>query len=221
MADRTGSERKGSVSILGAVIIVVALSAFLLWGPETSFDGSDEETTASMPVGTVPDSGPVEGDPEVRPPEGSASVAEEMESVAEGPESFADGPESVAETPAVPVGRPTLDVVRVEADGNSLVAGRAQPGSTVSVLLDDEEVSRVEVGPEGDFATILEFPVTRTRRIVSLVMEMEGHEPVESETVAIIAPAGATEPVSPEAYGLSGADTDGGPEGGLANAGSY
>lgn len=83
---------------------------------------------------------------------------------------------------------PSFDLVRVDRDGNALVAGRAEPGSNVRILLDGSEVGRSGADPDGSFATIFTVPAAEQPRTVALLMEIEGQEPVRSNATVIIQP---------------------------------
>ncbi len=83
---------------------------------------------------------------------------------------------------------PSFDIVRVEADGSVLVAGRAEPRSDVRVLLDGAEVSRSPADPGGNFVSFFDIEPSDIPRTISLVMEIEGSEGVRSEATAIIDP---------------------------------
>ncbi len=174
MTDRTDPQRRRSVYFFVAFLALLAILAWWLLGPETSFNDepvAPDTTLSEVETGT----------------DLSETVTDGSEMETEPPKE----PESAIEAPVLPPGdlqRPTLDVVRVDANGNSLVAGQAEPGSTVIVLLDGEEVSRAEVGPDGGFVAMTTLPLTQTQRLVSLVMEMEGRERLESEAIVIIEP---------------------------------
>jgi len=173
MADRTRSESKRFVAPLVTILALLAILAWWLWGAETSLDR--EPTVSETGV-----SGPV--------PEPLGTVSEVTSNGAE--DSGAETSPPLPEEPRPP----SFDVVRVDADGNSLVAGRAQPGSTVIVLLDGDEVSRAQAGLDGSFATILELPPAQAQHQFSLVMEVDGRESVESDAVVVIASVPADDP---------------------------
>lgn len=184
MADRTGLAGNRSLALIVAVLALVAMLAWWLLGPETSLES---EQPVSETASSAADPEPTE-----------TETASEIE--------VPEAPESEAEASAqIPDGRepPSIDVVRVDGDGNSIVAGRAEPGSAVIVLLDGEEVARTEAGFDGSFAAILEFPLSQTERLVTLIMEMEGREPLESESVVIIAPSLAVGPADPASSAAS------------------
>ncbi len=189
----TESERRRSVVLLATALVLLAILAWWLWRPETSFDGEEDLTD--------PNATTVE-------PETPEIATESIQP--RPPESGGESPVPVAEGPEPP----TIDVVRVDHDGNSVVSGRAEPGSTVTILLDGDEVSRTEVGLDGSFAVIRKFPIAQSQRLVSLMMELDGYEPVESEAVVIIAPSltvglaeGGIERASSEALALPHTDT--------------
>ncbi len=54
---------------------------------------------------------------------------------------------------------PSFDVVRVERDGSSVMAGRAAPGSEVVVRKDGEEVARGRADARGEFVLLPERPL--------------------------------------------------------------
>ncbi|WP_372573011.1 LysM peptidoglycan-binding domain-containing protein [Ruegeria jejuensis] len=70
----------------------------------------------------------------------------------------AEDPEQRTEVPDTEVVAPELDLIRVEPDGSTTLAGRAAPGSQVQVLVDGDEVHSFEVDQSGQFAAL--FPIT-------------------------------------------------------------
>ncbi len=86
---------------------------------------------------------------------------------------------------------PSFDVVRVDAEGNALVAGRAAPRSMVLVLVDGDEITRSDADPGGSFAAFFTVPPADQPRVVSLVMEVAGQDPVTSKATVILAPTTA------------------------------
>lgn len=97
---------------------------------------------------------------------------------------------------------PVLDLVRVETDGNALVAGSATPGSSVAVVLDGTEVAVTEVPEGGEFVAFLTVEAKQSPQVLSLVARFAGQSAV-SEASFILAPMA---PVSDRV--ASGAETD-------------
>src|SRR5690606_3878981 len=67
------------------------------------------------------------------------------------------------ETPAagaVPSAVPTFDVVRVEPDGQAVIAGQAEAGSRVELLDGQAVVASGEANSRGEWALVLDEPLT-------------------------------------------------------------
>ena len=54
---------------------------------------------------------------------------------------------------------PSFDVVRAEADGSMVLAGRAPPNSRVEVMAGKVMIGNIVAGPSGDFAVVLDEPL--------------------------------------------------------------
>jgi nucleoid-associated protein YgaU len=100
-----------------------------------------------------------------------------------------------AEAPSEDAVAPTFDVVRVEPDGNTLVAGRAAPGARVAVVLDGQEVGEAEADQGGAFVTILGLGTSDAPRQLQLRAAAGETLPVASEEAVILGPS----PVASEA----------------------
>ncbi len=192
--------------ILGAAGIIVAalVAAYGLGVFDTGEPVVEPEKVASEPVPEAPASGELERPAEVAEPSPEADAAVEPE-----PTVTAE-PEAVpAEEAAVPAtvtagepatktagddtapldqpAPPTFDVVRVEPDGNTLIAGVAAGGDAVDILLDRVAVARAEPGPDGKFATFLTLDPSETPRLLSLLLHA-GEARIASEDQVIVAP---------------------------------
>ncbi|MEO1330404.1 MAG: LysM peptidoglycan-binding domain-containing protein [Pseudomonadota bacterium] len=110
-------------------------------------------------------------------------------------------PERIAATaPTEPVARgedledrPSFDLVRVAPDGSTVLAGRAQPGAVVSVLLDGELAAEVRADRRGEFVALVDaaFGDRETR---SLNLSAEN---ADGETLLAAAPVILTRPAEP------------------------
>ena len=94
---------------------------------------------------------------------------------------------AAATTAAPAPAGPTLDTVRLEPDGSGLVAGRADPGSTVEVLLGEETVAEMTADAVGNFVAFLALAPSAEPRALSL---RDDDGDLSDETV-ILAPTGA------------------------------
>jgi len=84
---------------------------------------------------------------------------------------------------------PSFDVVRVEPDGSTVVAGRAAPGSVVSLLSNGGTVAEVGADARGEFALVLEEPLPPGKAQLSLnAVTPEGASVSSAQTVAVEVP---------------------------------
>lgn len=140
----------------------------------------DSSTTLNAPAVATPlaEDAPIEPvlDPETDVPD-ETEVAEP-----------APLPEPAPDPDLTDLTAPSFDVVRVEPDGNALIAGRAEPGATVSVMVDGAKVGETEADATGGFVAMLDLGVSPSPRAVELSAEADG-EDVASEEVVVLAPA--------------------------------
>lgn len=92
-------------------------------------------------------------------------------------------PEPVIIAPA----NPSFDELRREADGTTVIAGRAEPLSEVSILLDGAEVATTTADSGGGFAAIAVLPPKKEAQVVSL-SATSGKETTASLDEIILAP---------------------------------
>ena len=78
--------------------------------------------------------------------------------------------------------------MRVDADGNTVVAGRAAPGADLGILLDGAEIARVLVDSTGKFAALLEIAPGSDPRVLTLVQYRDAGD-LLSDASVIIAPS--------------------------------
>lgn len=110
-----------------------------------------------------------------------------------------DGP-TVTETTASPdngsVGdqalqpvAPSFDIVRIDENGNVVLAGRATPGCVVVVRDGDAEIGRVIADRSGEWVLVPEKELAAGEREFTLFAECEGADPIQAERViALVVP---------------------------------
>ena len=106
---------------------------------------------------------------------------------------------------------PSFDVVRVEADGTTLIAGAAAPNAVVQVMMDGVAIATVQADAKGSFATFLTVDPSPDARVLGLLSKPEdGGEGVASADTMILAPVAAlvAEPVVVAAVEPSGPAVD-------------
>lgn len=81
---------------------------------------------------------------------------------------------------------PTFDVVRVNPEGNAVMAGRAHPGSAVEILDDDKIFGTVQTDSRGEWVFVPEHLLEPGERRLGLRMKVDGHDPMLSEDVVIL-----------------------------------
>ncbi|MEO0380500.1 MAG: LysM peptidoglycan-binding domain-containing protein, partial [Pseudomonadota bacterium] len=114
-----------------------------------------------------------------------AAVAPE-DVVKAAPEVASAEPDTAPESPEI--APPSIDEVRLEPDGLTIIAGRAAPGSEVSVLLDGDSTASVTAGPGGSFAAITLLPPSPQARVLTVVQRV-GVDETASVDEIILAPA--------------------------------
>lgn len=183
----------------GAAAIVVILLGFLwqsgaLKGPEEPeaeptklaavepSQGSAAAPTVTEPAAKAAEAVAPAADP-VQPAADESTVSAEKPAE----EKLAEAPTAAAVAPVVP----SFDVSRIAPDGQSLVAGRAEPGSTVQILLDGKVVSETVVGPDGAFTALFSLGANAAASLLSLQTVMpDGTIVVSDQTVAVAPIAG-------------------------------
>jgi len=92
-----------------------------------------------------------------------AATTEVASAPTESVESTAVQPASEA-TPAAP----TFDVVRINPNGGTVMAGRAEPGAEIAIMDGDKEIGRVQADRNGDWVYTRETPMPPGDRELSL-----------------------------------------------------
>jgi hypothetical protein len=95
-------------------------------------------------------------------------------------------PAEAGRTPGEPaeaqsVQSPTFDVVRVGPLGDAVMAGRAEPGSTVVIMEGDTSIGEVVADERGEWVFVPEEPLPPGTRRLGLEMRIEGRPPVQSD----------------------------------------
>lgn len=129
--------------------------------PDAADAEPGERTLLAQPEAAQPDSGPAAADPE-------AQQQEEPDFVLQAPQ---------------------LDLVRIDRDGSAVIAGRAQGGVQLSVMLDGTLLEQLEVPAGGDFVALASIAPSSAPQVISLLAEHQGQR-MASEASFIVAPVG-------------------------------
>ncbi|MBO6898696.1 MAG: LysM peptidoglycan-binding domain-containing protein [Shimia sp.] len=190
----------GNVAWVAGVVVAMGVSVFALVSTGV-LDGSDQTVTDDKQTeSTVPTTERAQ-EASGQDTETPAASTDTQEQVTEAVEETAPPTEEAASSTdeAAPTISPSFDVVRVDAEGNTVVAGAAAPGAMLGILLDGTEVALAPVDPAGKFAAILAIEPSEAPRVLSLV-ERRADGDVPSDATVIVAPviAVAEASVAPE-----------------------
>ncbi|MEN0652512.1 MULTISPECIES: LysM peptidoglycan-binding domain-containing protein [Hyphobacterium] len=84
------------------------------------------------------------------------------------------------------VAPPSFDVVRVDPRGTAVIAGRGEPGATVSVLVDGESIADLPVNDQGEWVLIVEEPLPAGSVELGLLMVTPGGQEIRSEQIVVV-----------------------------------
>src|SRR5690606_34598854 len=146
--------QKNSLGLLGIGFVAIAVGLGLYWN-------------ATRPRVETPQSGavaPVSGDApapqatpsEAKAPEATEPAPDDAKQAAQSEEPAKQADTAPAEQPNK---TPVFDLLRVEPDGSVVIAGKALPDADVEVIAGATVVGKAKVGPNGDFAIVLDEPL--------------------------------------------------------------
>ena len=167
------------VGIAGAIIVLVAiaLTFFIDREPDRAVQqgqGSSAGTASSA------ESSPAIGAAEPGGGAGAGSPSQEP-----GAPSTGTGVSDAASSPD----KPTFDIVRVNPQGDTVIAGRARPDSEVTVLQDNEVIGRAKADKRGEWVLVPQTPIapgTHTLTIVS--PDADGTKVSSDQSVVVVVP---------------------------------
>jgi nucleoid-associated protein YgaU len=99
---------------------------------------------------------------------------------------FNDRARPSASKPAPAPTLPSFDVVRIDAKGNAVMAGRAAPGAVVVILDGETELARVTADANGEWLYTPDAPLPPGDRQLSLRVERPGQDPLVSANVVVM-----------------------------------
>ena len=173
----------------GLLAAVIAVVLFVLIPQPDVSEVSVKEDVALVP--TVDAAEPAQQVVQEVPEVVEAPEAEAVPEVVEAPEVEA-APEVVADAPALQQEPtvPEFDTFRVELDGSMVIAGRAEPGQVVDVMLAGAAIDRVTADASGAFVSLPVAGPSEQPRRLSLLADPDGAA-IASTTSYIVAPIAA------------------------------
>ncbi len=98
-------------------------------------------------------------------------------------------PPPVMSTPAASSPPPSFDIVRVSPSGDAVIAGRAVPGASVTIIDNGHEVGRADANPEGSFVIIPDHPLAVGGRELALAARgADGKTTIAEAPVLVVVP---------------------------------
>ncbi|HAI31184.1 MAG TPA: peptidoglycan-binding protein, partial [Thalassospira sp.] len=89
------------------------------------------------------------------------------------PSEPASEPDSAQDAAAPEIANPSFDVVRIGPDGNAVIAGRAEPNSTVRIREGEEVIGEATADERGEWVVLPNKPLASGDRELSLEAEDE------------------------------------------------
>lgn len=172
-------ELKGTIALLGAAAaaVVAVLLGVLYW----SWSGKPETSQNAAPAQTAQPSVPP-----AQPAPGQPQAAAKPPAPGEAP------PPAQAKEAAVV---PSFDVVRVEPDGESVIAGRAAPGATIELLRGDQVHARAAADASGLFAIVPPPLPPGSHQVVLQSIAPDGTRQRSAQAVTVVITDGKTRPL--------------------------
>lgn len=176
-------------AVLPTVLLIVAVIAVALFlnrpseEPSTADSGRDAPAPAATADTAKPESGTVAAE---KPAAEAPKPAEQQASATTAP-AETDNATQPADTPnpsAAPA--PSFDIVRIEPGGSAVIAGRAAPGSEVTLFNGEKSLGTAVADARGDWVII---PVERLApgdTNLSVSAQMPGGEVLKSKSVAVV-----------------------------------
>jgi nucleoid-associated protein YgaU len=171
-------ELKGTIALLGAAAaaVVAVLLGVLYW----SWSGKPETSQNAAPAQTAQPSAPP-----AQPAPGQQQAAAKPPAPSEAPQAQAK------EAPVVP----SFDLVRVEPDGESVIAGRAAPGATIELLRGDQVHARAAADASGLFAIVPPPLPPGSHQVVLQSIAPDGTRQRSAQAVTVVITDGKTRPL--------------------------
>ncbi len=122
--------------------------------------------------------------PATEPPAGESAAPDEAAADA----AAGAAPDSAAadQLAAAPTVLPEFDIVRVNPSGEAVIAGRASPGSEVTVMAGDDPIGSATADARGEWVVLPEQKLPPGDHQLGLVARSPGAAPAESANVVVV-----------------------------------
>src|SRR5690606_4441670 len=144
--------QKNSLGLLGIGFVAIAVGLGLYWNATRPRVEAPQSAVVAPVSGDAP--APQATPSEAKAPETTEPAPDDAKPQAAQPEEPAK--QADAAPAEQPNKTPVFDLLRVEPDGSVVIAGKALPDADVEVIAGATVVGKAKVGPNGDFAIVLD-----------------------------------------------------------------
>jgi hypothetical protein len=147
------------LAILGGVIVGVAIALNFMLRDDDVIEPRVSETTEQQSTQTATNI--ITESPEVETTESSSEQSTQSSSIVVEPQQeITETQEEEEQQQEAPVHvKPSFDVVRITTDGHAVIAGQAEPGSTIKVFLDDQLLGTAKADKHGEWVFVPSKPL--------------------------------------------------------------
>ncbi|WP_336486579.1 LysM peptidoglycan-binding domain-containing protein [Methylobacterium nigriterrae] len=173
------------IGLLGGFLLVLGLYGAGEWVKRAA------APQANAPEARAVAGAPTPGAPAERPgaatPEAAGAAAKSSADEPAAARAEAKPPGEARRAPAAQLAAaPAFDVIRVEPNGETVIAGRAAPNTTVEMLVDNRTVARALADPNGQFAIVPPALPAGNSEIALRQTGADGREVRSRESVAVV-----------------------------------
>lgn len=177
-------------AVLPTVVLIVAVIAVALLLNWPGRDKAPEQTpqevvstpSAEPESATAGSTTPETAKPEAAPSGSAETTAEAPQETAPATGDAVTGDKSAAAGPEAP----EFDIVRVEPGGSAVIAGRAAPGSEVTLFNGEEALGKAKADAGGEWVIVPDKPLAPGNTSLSISSKLSDGQTVKSEKVAVV-----------------------------------
>jgi nucleoid-associated protein YgaU len=159
--------------------------------PTASAPSPGEEGTAQQQASTEPAtggasasgaSGETAAPSQPTAPRSTAGAAP----LAGGSGTVANASNAAGGSPAAPVTKPSFDIVRVNPDGGTVIAGRAAPHANVTLTADGQKIGTVTADDRGEWVIVPEGKLAPGNHQIAIASQLGDSAPVPSDDIVVV-----------------------------------
>jgi nucleoid-associated protein YgaU len=157
-------------------------------GPPATVGPAGTKETTATPASSEPSA--AASPPGVAPPPAAEAKPTTTETAAQ-PSAAAIAtprttPPTLAEAAGEPETKPSFDIVRVNPEGASVIAGRAAPGAEVTVAENGKEIGTTKADERGEWVLLPQKPIGAGSSELTVASREPNQKPIEGEAPVVI-----------------------------------